>query len=57
MEKLVEDTVSYIKSSTAFEEGQKIYYPNERSVATRTENLKNGIPVDESYWNKVISYL
>jgi 3-dehydro-L-gulonate 2-dehydrogenase len=57
MEKLVEDTVSYIKSSTAFEEGQKIYYPNERSVATRTENLKNGIPVDESYWNNVLSYL
>ncbi|WP_069998085.1 3-dehydro-L-gulonate 2-dehydrogenase [Cellulosilyticum sp. I15G10I2] len=57
MEKWVEDTIAYIKSSEPVEDGGKIYYPNERSVATRNENQKKGIPVDESYWNEVLSYL
>jgi 3-dehydro-L-gulonate 2-dehydrogenase len=56
-EKLIEDTISYIKSSSPAEDGGKIYYPNERSVATRNENLEKGIPVDESYWNEVLTYL
>lgn len=56
-EKLVEDTISYIKSSTPEKEGGVIYYPNERSVATRHDNLEHGILVDESYWDKVLSYL
>lgn len=56
-EKLVEDTISYIKSSSSAEEGVEVYYPNERSIARRNENLVKGIPVDENYWNKVLSYL
>ena len=33
--------------------GGTISYPGERTVRTRIENLKNGIPVDENVWNKV----
>ncbi len=57
IEKMIEDTVSYIKSSAPLEDGGKVYYPNERSVATRNENLEKGIPVDESYWDEVLSCL
>jgi 3-dehydro-L-gulonate 2-dehydrogenase len=56
-EQLVQDTVSYIKSSAPLQDNGKIYYPNERSIATRNENLEKGIPVDATYWNTVLSYL
>ena len=36
-------------------EGGKIYYPGERTLLTRGENLKNGIPVDEEIWQKVLA--
>ncbi len=32
---------------------QKILYPGERVLHTRSENLKNGIPVDKSMWEEV----
>lgn len=57
MEKLVEETITYMKSSAPVEEGGEIYYPNERALATRKLNLEKGIPVDESYWREVLSYL
>jgi 3-dehydro-L-gulonate 2-dehydrogenase len=56
-EKLIEDTINYIKSSTPTENNGTIYYPNERALATRKENIEKGIPVDESYWHEVLSYL
>ncbi len=56
-EKMVKETIANIKSSAPFEDEGQVYYPNERSLATRSENLKKGIPVDQSYWNKVIAYL
>lgn len=56
-EKIIEDTIMYIKSSAPMEPDGTIYYPNERALATRKENIKKGIPVDESYWQTVLSYL
>jgi len=56
MEKCIDDTITYIKGSTPVNEGGEIYYPNEMSHAVKSDNLKNGIPVDEDYWNKVCSY-
>ncbi len=34
--------------------GDKIYYPGERSAATRNKNIKDGIPVDKSIWKKIM---
>lgn len=56
-EMIAKDTIRYIKSSVPAEEGGRILYPNERSVATRAENLEKGIPVDVDYWNTVLNYL
>lgn len=56
-ESIIGDTIAFIKSSSVVEEGGDVYYPNERSVATRKENLEKGIPVDETYWSMVLSYL
>lgn len=33
----------------------KVYYPGERTLQHRTENLKNGIPVDQSVWNEILN--
>ena len=33
----------------------KIYYPGERMLLTRKENLEQGIPVDEGYWQQVLN--
>jgi len=45
--------INDLHASPTFERGGKTYYPGERTLATRKENLENGIPVDEGYWNKV----
>ena len=35
--------------------GDTIYYPGERSAYTREENLKNGMPVSDSVWEKIMA--
>lgn len=36
-------------------EGGNVYFPGERTLKHRTENLKNGIPVDQSVWNEILN--
>lgn len=36
--------------------GEKVYYPGERTLQRRQENLKEGIPVDEEIWQMVVAY-
>ena len=31
-----------------------IRYPGQHTIKTRTENLKNGIPVSEQIWNEIL---
>ena len=56
IEKSVDETIAYIKAANKADGINEIYYPNEMSYATREDNLKNGIPVDEDYWNTVKAY-
>ncbi|RMG27298.1 MAG: 3-dehydro-L-gulonate 2-dehydrogenase [Bacteroidetes bacterium] len=35
------------------EEGEGVFYPGQRSLRTRTENLEKGIPVEKQYWEQV----
>lgn len=39
--------------SVAVDETRNILYPGERVLRTRSENLKNGIPVDRSVWEEI----
>lgn len=51
---MVKDLVADLKTSIPAEEGREVLYPGERVIATRKDNLKNGIPVVEEKWNAVL---
>jgi 3-dehydro-L-gulonate 2-dehydrogenase len=53
-EKILNQTVSYIKSSEPATEGKEVFYPGELEAITRKENMKMGIPVNEDIWNEFL---
>lgn len=53
VEQVVKETITQIKSSEPATENGKIFYPGERSLNTRRENMKLGIPVDDGIWTEV----
>lgn len=56
-ESLLNEIIDFTHQSTPVKPGEKTYYPGERSLKTRTKNLKEGIPVNKSIWNKVLELL
>jgi 3-dehydro-L-gulonate 2-dehydrogenase len=52
IDQLINDTLKQIRSSAPVEDGEKVFYPGERSLKTREENTKLGIPVDDQIWDK-----
>jgi len=44
-----------IHSAQPIEENKRIYYPGERTILTRKENLKNGLPVNRKIWEQIQS--
>jgi len=53
-EELVEEIFQFTKKDTEGNQDEAVYYPGERMLATRTKNEREGIPVDESIWKKVM---
>lgn len=53
-ERLVNEIIDYTHDVEPMNLGDKIYYPGERSAATRNKNMKEGIPVDKSIWRKIM---
>jgi 3-dehydro-L-gulonate 2-dehydrogenase len=51
---LIEEIISYTKSSRPEKEGDAIYYPGENTFRTREKSLKEGVWVDEKMWEKVL---
>jgi len=49
----VNDIINDLHGSISADEKQKILYPGERVLRTRIENLKNGIPVDQTIWQDI----
>ncbi|MEA5035204.1 3-dehydro-L-gulonate 2-dehydrogenase [Cloacibacillus evryensis] len=43
------------KTAEPVEEGKPIYYPGEKAALTRKENIKNGIPVNETIWDEMLA--
>lgn len=56
-EKLLEEIIDYTHDVEPMNPGDKTYYPGERTLQKRTKNLKDGIPVSEVVWEKVLSLL
>jgi 3-dehydro-L-gulonate 2-dehydrogenase len=53
MDNILEETIQQIKSSELAEGNSEVFYPGEKSLNTRNENMKLGIPVDDGVWEKV----
>jgi 3-dehydro-L-gulonate 2-dehydrogenase len=53
-EKLLQEIIDFTHNVETINPEDKIYYPGERSSQTRAKNLKDGILVDDSIWEKVI---
>ena len=53
IDKILSETIHQLKSSETAEGKSEIYYPGEKSLKTRYENMKLGIPVDQGVWSKV----
>ena len=49
----LDSTVSQIKSSIPAEGVDEIFYPGEKSLRTRAENMQLGIPVNDEIWQRV----
>lgn len=49
----VSQIISDYKTSLRVKEDSQIVYPGERIVKTRSENLKNGIPINKEIWDKI----
>lgn len=56
-ETLLNEIINYTHNVEPMHAGDKTYYPGERTLKTRTKNLKNGIPVDNNIWDSVLSLL
>ncbi|MDB5143448.1 MAG: 3-dehydro-L-gulonate 2-dehydrogenase [Mucilaginibacter sp.] len=54
-ETLIEEIISYTKSSRPEKEGGGIYYPGENTLRTREKSLKEGVWVDEKIWERVLA--
>jgi len=50
---MINNVLDDIKASEPAIEGVKIFYPGERVILTRTENLEKGIPVIDSIWEEI----
>jgi len=53
-EKLLNEIIGYTHDVEPMHTGDKTYYPGERTLQTRTRNLKDGIPVREEIWQKIM---
>ncbi len=49
-DRIVDEIISDIRSSIPVTEGGKIFYPGEREMNNRRDNMKNGIPVNDEVW-------
>ena len=53
IDNVLEQTIQQLKSSQPAEDNNEIFYPGEKSLKTRKENMRLGIPVDDGVWEKV----
>jgi 3-dehydro-L-gulonate 2-dehydrogenase len=52
---MIEDIIDDLHSAKPITAEDGIYYPGERALATRRENLEEGIPVVEKFWQQVLA--
>jgi 3-dehydro-L-gulonate 2-dehydrogenase len=50
---IVEEIIQYVHSSKPISDGEGTFYPGEKTLKTRKENLKSGIPVKSEIWETI----
>lgn len=56
-EKLLNEIIDYTHDVEPMHNGERTYYPGEKTLQTRAKNLKEGIPVSDVVWEKVVGLL
>jgi 3-dehydro-L-gulonate 2-dehydrogenase len=51
--KLLDEIINHVHDVPPIHKGSRTYYPGERTLATRKDHLKNGIPVDDIVWEEI----
>jgi len=54
---IIDKILNYTRSARTESPDQRIYYPGEQTLLRRNENMKLGVPVDETYWQQVLEML
>lgn len=54
IEKTVNDTINYLHQTTSADGNDGVFYPGERTIERRKENMQKGIPCDEGIWAKLL---
>lgn len=52
-DRIAHEVVEFIHSAEPVEEDGSVYYPGERTLLIRKENLEKGIPVNDTVWEKI----
>jgi len=52
---LVEEIISYTKTSRTVNQDTSVFYPGENTLKTREKSLKEGVWVDEKIWDRVLA--
>jgi 3-dehydro-L-gulonate 2-dehydrogenase len=50
----INSIIDNLHQATPIQEDGKVYYPGERTLLTRKENMEKGVPVDAKYWEQVL---
>lgn len=53
-QKLINEIIDYTHDVEPIHSENKTYFPGEQSSLTRTKNLKEGIPINKSIWEKIL---
>ena len=51
---LIDEIIKDLHGAKPIKEGERIFYPGERALILRRENFKQGIPVEEVFWQQVL---
>lgn len=52
-DKLLNEIIDSVHDVPPINEGERTYYPGEKTLATRKDHIENGIPVSEEVWETI----
>lgn len=55
VDQTIRETIDYIHQAKPVNDSEGVYYPGERTLETRKENLEKGIPVNKQIWKNVLN--